>query len=187
MSWKDNRRRKRVWYQHYKSLCDQLLAMINSKEPGSNVIAGEAIIKMFFDLYESRRMHKRRRVAESAWESFELAARDSGLDKVSLQPRVYGTNSPRPPARGEFGAASRGGVAPSIPPGYRLADGNTINFTMPPGLSPGVFVAAELKYPKDVYPTEIVDQVRAAVVREFERRADAAQRDEDDKAKEIPF
>jgi len=164
MSWKDNRRRKRVWYRHYKELCEKLLALVNAGEPGSNVIAGEAIIKMFFELYESRRMHKRRRVAESAWESFELAARDSGLDKITLQPRVY-TNTARPPARGEFGAMSRGGVAPKNILGVKVynVSFDQTTFQMP----------------------RLTDEVRAAISAEIERRArDAEQATKD---KEVPF
>jgi hypothetical protein len=115
MSWRENRRRKRTWYKHYRRLCDQLVATTNAAGAGSPV-AAEAIIKMFFDLYEERKLHKRRRVANSAFESLELAAKDSGLTSIALTPTRYSENMGRPPAIGEFGAASRTSTAP---PEYR--------------------------------------------------------------------
>ena len=117
MSWQDNRRRKRTWYKHYRRLCDQLVAMVNASEavpPGTprTPVAGEAIIKMFFDLYEERKMHKRRRVANSAFESLELAAKDSGLTSIALTPARYTDNFGRPPAIGEFGTEKTLRTAP---------------------------------------------------------------------------
>jgi hypothetical protein len=111
MSWQNNRRRKRTWYRHYRKLCDQLVGLTGASRDGTPV-AAEAIIKMFFDLYEERRMHKRRRVANSAWESFELAAKDSGLTRMVLTPGVYAAGVKRPPAIGEFGAQTRTSTAP---------------------------------------------------------------------------
>lgn len=129
MSWQDNRRRKRTWYKHYRRLCDQLVALTTAAEesreraPGNAApVAAEAIIKMFFDLYEERRMHKRRRVANSAFESLFLAAKDSGLTSIALTPVRYADNFGRPPAIGEFGAAARTSTAEYRDGGWKRAE-----------------------------------------------------------------
>ena len=84
MSWKENRRRKRVWYRHYRELCNELASLA----AGANgpTIPASRIIEMFFNLYERRRLHGKRRVADSAAESLKLALADSNLDGLSFQP-----------------------------------------------------------------------------------------------------
>lgn len=109
MSWRENRQRKRVWYAHYRQLVNELSELIQASKEQRTDIAAEAILKMFFDLYERRRLHRRRRAASSAWASLELAVRDAGLDKVGLMPSF--STGKRLPAIGEFGALTRTGTA----------------------------------------------------------------------------
>lgn len=105
MSWRENRQRKRVWYQHYLELAKELEELMDAAQKDDRGIATEAILKMFFDLYERRRLHRRKRAALSAWASLELAIKDLGLDKAELRPGMR-----RGKAVGEFGASSRTGV-----------------------------------------------------------------------------
>ena len=103
MGWRENRRRKRTWYRHYKTLCDRLVTLIQNSQQTGAPLAAEAIIKMFFDLYENRKLHKRKRIADSALDSMVLAAEDSGLTRIGLTaavwPPEYGN---RPTSVGEF-------------------------------------------------------------------------------------
>lgn len=102
MTWKDNRRRKRTWYKHYKSLCEELIAIMKPVQGrvggGDRALAAEGILQMFFELYERRQLHGRKRVAKSAYESIRLAVQDSGLDRWDLVPREYTDRSGRPPS-----------------------------------------------------------------------------------------
>lgn len=82
MSWKENRRRKRTWYIHYKGLAEKILAASELKQ-----ISGLELLMMFYELYESRGLHRNRRIATSAFESFKLAAEDIGLGKFEFTPR----------------------------------------------------------------------------------------------------
>jgi hypothetical protein len=100
MSWKDNRRRKRTWYRHYKWLCDRVKELIGPYGRGES-IAAEAFVRIMFELYESRRMHRRRRIATSAFESLKLACEDTGLTKIGLVPQQW-VAQPRPQSKGEF-------------------------------------------------------------------------------------
>lgn len=108
MSWRENRQRKRVWYRHYRELANELKALMDAAIEQDRGIATEAILKMFFNLYERRRLHKRKRAAASAWASLELAIRDTGLSAAELRP-----GGRRSRAVGEFGATSPTGVAKS--------------------------------------------------------------------------
>lgn len=131
MGWKDNRRRKRTWYRHYRQLCDELVRLVSESRRTGSPIAGEAIIQMFFALFERRRMHKRRRIAMSAQESLKLAAEDSGLTRLGLTTKWYdpaetGPNK-RPPSAGEFMKPLR--VKDDA--GQRMGD-MTIAFSSPP-------------------------------------------------------
>lgn len=85
MSWKDNRRRRRVWYLRYKSLCEDVRQLIDS----GRQIAAEEFVNMVFRENERRRLHGKRRIANSAYESMMLAARDSGLMDTALMPVRY--------------------------------------------------------------------------------------------------
>jgi hypothetical protein len=111
MSWQENRQRKRIWYQHYRQLANELKELVEASKSSRTDIAAEAILKMFFDLYERRRLHKRRRAAQSAFTSLELAVRDTGLDKIGLMPAF--SSGKRPSAIGEFGARTRTSTAPT--------------------------------------------------------------------------
>jgi len=111
MTWQDSRRRKRVWYRHYKRLCDELMALQQAALKSGQPVAAEAFIKIMFDLYEQRRLHRRKRVAYSAWESFELAAKDAGLLRSVWRPAYTGSENQRGPAIGEFGAESKYGTS----------------------------------------------------------------------------
>lgn len=83
MSWKENRRRKRIWYSHYRRLCDELAEkVIDQAKP----LRAQDIILMFYDTYERYRLHKRRKTANSALDSLRLAVADTGLDRIVLTP-----------------------------------------------------------------------------------------------------
>lgn len=116
MSWKDNRRRNRSWYRHYRQLADELQDLVIRSSREEKPIAPEAILKMFFDLFERRRLHKRRRCADSAWASIELAVKDTKLDCVTLVPSIFKTPEARVPAIGQLGNPGEPPVATdSIP------------------------------------------------------------------------
>ena len=96
MGWKENRRRKRTWYLHYRWLADQVKGMIERGE-----FAPEAMVEIMYRLYESRRLHGKRFIAESAYESMRLACEDAGLGRYSLVPQRYSSGRP-PGAPGEL-------------------------------------------------------------------------------------
>lgn len=85
MGWKENRRRNRTWYKHYKGIADDIARLCKGPQP----IAAEALVGLFFALYERRRLHGKRRVAESAFESLKLACSDAALGDASLQARTW--------------------------------------------------------------------------------------------------
>lgn len=98
MSWKDNRRRKRVWYEHYRRVCERLLKMF----AGNQEVAAEALAYEFFRLYEAYHLHGRRRIARSAEESLMLAIRDVGLNDFGVAGKLYISGS-RPALPGQNG------------------------------------------------------------------------------------
>ena len=85
MGWKENRRRKRTWYKHYRELANQVADLIAKDE----YIAPEAFVMLMFQMYERYRLHGKRRIAQSAYESMYLACRDAGLTGYALQRRAY--------------------------------------------------------------------------------------------------
>jgi len=89
MSWKDNRRRKRVWYGYYYDVCRDVRLLIQQAQSSGVPIAAEALVKIVYDMNERRRLHKKRRVATSALESLVLAVKDSGIEKVLLMPKLW--------------------------------------------------------------------------------------------------
>jgi hypothetical protein len=94
MSWKENRRRSRTWYKHYRRVAKAVSNLLVGS--GGRDIAAEAIVNLFFELYESRKLHGKKFIAESAYDSMLLACRDAGLDKLTLTRTVY---LQRPPGR----------------------------------------------------------------------------------------
>ena len=96
MGWKDNRRRKRTWYRHYKDLADALRGLL-----AEGPVAAEGIIGIMFDMYERRRMHGKRFIANSAYDSLRLACADAGLTQLGVQ---SGTGLRRPGMPGELQA-----------------------------------------------------------------------------------
>jgi len=97
MSWQDNRRRKRTWYKHYRRIADEMVSLMSGPEP----MAAEALVIEFFKVYEKYRMHGKRRIADSAWESIALAIKDTGLSDVSLHKIQHRTGS-RMPCKGQL-------------------------------------------------------------------------------------
>jgi hypothetical protein len=88
MSWQDNRRRKRAWYRHYKELCDRFAAVLR-EAAGREELPAERLVEVMFDFYESRKMHRKRRIAASALESMKLAAKDSGLSDCLIGAKFF--------------------------------------------------------------------------------------------------
>jgi hypothetical protein len=111
MSWQDNRRRRRIWYAHYKYLADRVLALMSPPPhpDGARLVAAEALVRLLWDVYEQHRLHRNQRIASSAFDSMVLACQDAGLDRISIDPSLYpdAAGVGRPPCRGEFIERSR--------------------------------------------------------------------------------
>jgi hypothetical protein len=108
MSWQDNRRRKRTWYKHYRRIAEQMVNLMSGPEP----MAAEALVIEFFKVYETYRMHGKRRIANSAWESIALAVKDTGLMDVSLHKMQHQTGS-RMTCKGQLNVVPATPAAPT--------------------------------------------------------------------------
>lgn len=102
MSWQDNRRRKRVWYRHYRQLAEELSGLMQRSAMTGQPIAAEAILKMFYDLYERRRLHRRNSSAKSAYESLLLACTDTDVKRWLLRVEDYPGARDRPTGMGDL-------------------------------------------------------------------------------------
>jgi hypothetical protein len=200
MGWKENRRRKRTWYRHYKGIADDIARLCKGPQP----IAAEALVGLFFELYERRRLHGKRRVAESAFESMRLACLDAGLGDASLQARTWPAGTrPKTNTFFDLGARtktptsepvqpnSRGQYLSDIASVARMAEGPTAELTMntlrnainvlsvnnPPASELIVAARAYNAYAKDVYAEPMRDDSTKEMAREAEARPDT----------EIPF
>jgi hypothetical protein len=202
MGWKENRRRKRTWYRHYKQIADEVVGLV--RRGGEPQVAAEAIVCLFYELYERRRLHGKRRVAVSAFESMLLACRDAGLGDMTLQARTYAAGT-RPTSRGALDIRartktptsepvqpnSRGQYLSDIASVARMAEGPTAELTMntlrnainvlsvnnPPASELIVAARAYNAYAKDVYAEPMRDDSTKEMAREAEARPDT----------EIPF
>lgn len=128
MGWKENRRRKRTWYQHYRNLASALRALMNETRAGQ-AIAPEAILKIMFDAYERRRLHGKRFIADSAYDSMLLACRDEGLSDRALAPLRWARGE-RPPE------ATAGLPLPRTPPPTSAGPVDLVNVNRALGIDP---------------------------------------------------
>lgn len=93
MSWRDNRRRGRIWYAHYEMVCRRIKKMIAEADRDNRDLNAAEIALLVFDVWDIRRLHGTRAAARSAMKSMELAIKDTRLSDTSLRPRMADPNS----------------------------------------------------------------------------------------------
>jgi hypothetical protein len=88
MSWKENRRRERVWYKYFRSIVDQFKRLLDSGAP----VPAEAVLGILHAANSEMRVYRNGRIADSALLSLVQAAEDSGLSAMNLSAKEKSTS-----------------------------------------------------------------------------------------------
>jgi len=80
MSWQDNRRRKRAWYQRFEALSGKLKVILENPEA-----TAADILNMFHSYSQAMRLYKYDWIQISAGKSLELLTKDKELGNYRVK------------------------------------------------------------------------------------------------------
>jgi hypothetical protein len=80
MSWQNNRRRKRVWYQRFDSLAEELKTALSAPD-----VTAADIMVIFYSFSNKMRLFRYNWMMDSAAESMALVISDKSLRAIKIK------------------------------------------------------------------------------------------------------